>query len=360
MKTFVTGGTGFIGNQVVRRLLERGHDVTCLVRSPAKAAGLSDMGAAVVQGDITDRESMREGMTGADVVFHIAAWYEVGLPPSDEERMEQINVGGTENVLGLAVELGIPRIVYTSTVGVLGDTYGRVVDETYKRGSAFDSAYDRSKYQAHQMAERYIAQGAPIIVVMPASVYGPGDHSVIAEFLRLQLRGLLPAIFGADTGFTFVHVEDVAEGHVLAAEKGEIGQAYVLAGDVMTAGDALQLTARLAGIAAPLVQLDSRWVAPLVPLAEWVERFVALPLLFSSETLRSTGRTWWVTSAKAERGLGYTHRSVEEGMAETVLWEAERLRAKPGLMQMRIVLVLAAVGGLLSLGLLLRRRETLK
>jgi hypothetical protein len=143
----------------------------------------------------------------------------------------------------------------------------------------------------------------------------------------------------------------------LAAEKGEIGQSYVLAGDVMTAGDALQLTARLAGIPAPLVQLNSRWVAPLVPLVEWLERFVALPLLFSSETLRSTGRTWWVTSAKAERSLGYTHRSVEEGMAETVLWEAERLRSEPGVLQMRIVLVLAAVMSLLSLGLLLRRRK---
>jgi dihydroflavonol-4-reductase len=183
---------------------------------------------------------------------------------------------------------------------------------------------------------------------------------VIGEFLRLQLRGLLPAVFGADTGFTFVHVEDVAEGHVLAAEKGEAGQAYVLAGEVMTAGDMLQLTSRLAGIAAPLVQLDSRWVAPLIPLAEWLEQFVALPLLFSSETLRSTGRTWWVTSAKAERGLGYTHRSVEEGMAETVLWEAERLRAKRGLMQMPIVLVLAAVAGLFGLSLLLRRRKNVQ
>lgn len=357
MKAFVTGGTGFIGRRVVQRLVERGYEVTCLVRSPEKAADLHEIGATLVQGDITARETMREGMTGADVVFHIAAWYEVGLPPSAQERMEQINVGGTKSVLGLAVELGIPKVVYTSTVGVLGDTHGLVVDETYQRDSAFDSAYDRTKYQAHQVAERYIAQGAPVIIVMPAGVYGPDDHSTIGTFLRFQLRRLLLIMPGADTGFSFVHVDDVAEGHVLAAEKGQVGQSYILGGDVMTAGDLLQLTARMAGLPAPLLLLNSSLVAPLRPLTEWLEGFAALPPLLSSETLRSMGRTWWVNSAKAEQELGYTHRVIEEGMAETVLWEVAQLRDQPAVIQTKRVLALGAVALFLGLALLRRRRR---
>jgi dihydroflavonol-4-reductase len=357
MKAFVTGGTGFIGQRVVRRLIGRGDDVTCLVRRPEKAAALKELGATIVQGDITDRESMREGMVGADIVFHIAAWYQVGLPPSATEQMEQINVGGTENVLGLAVELGVPRIVYTSTATVLGDTRCMVVDETFERDSPFCSAYDRTKHQAHQLAERYISQGAPAIIVMPAGVYGPGDHSMIGIFLRLLLRRMLPVMPGADTGHSFVHVDDVAEGHLAAAERGQIGQSYILGGDVMTLGDMLQVVARLAGVSAPWLLLDSALVTPLRPLGSWGERLVTLPPLLSSEMLRMTGCTWWFTSAKAERQLGYAHRSVEEGMAETVLWEAARLRGQPPLLSPRTQWALTAAALTLSVSLLRGRRR---
>jgi dihydroflavonol-4-reductase len=356
MKAFVTGGTGFIGNRLAKQLRERDYDVICLVRKPERADELKELGATLVQGDITDKASMRDGMAGADVVFHVSGWYEVGLSPSAQERMEQINVSGTENVLGLATELDIPKIVYTSTTGVLGDTRGQVVDETHERDSPFDSAYDRTKYEAHQIAERYIFEGAPIIIVMPTQVYGPGDHSVVATYLRLLLRRSLPVVVAAETGFTLVHVDDLARGHILAAEKGEIGQSYLLGGDVMTVGEALQLAARLAGVPPPYLLLSSRWADPLVPLAERLEGRVTLPATLSPETLRSMGTTWWVTSAKAERELGYTHRTLEEGMAETVLWEMDRMGSPPLLVQPRMMLVLAVAAGVLSLGLLWKRR----
>jgi len=358
MKAFVTGGTGFIGRPVVQCLLERGYDVTCLVRRPENAPDLRDRGVTIVRGDITHRESMRQGMMGADVVFHCAGWYEIGLSPSDAERMERINVDGTENVLGLAVELAVPKIVYTSTTAVLGDTYSVVVDETHQRDSPFNSAYDRTKYQAHQVAERYIAQQAPVVIVMPAGVYGPGDHSAIGTFLRLLLRRMVPFMPSADTGFSFVYVDDVAEGHVLAAEKGQVGQSYALGGDIMTVGDAMQAVARLAGVPAPLLLLDSRLLVPLRPLVTWLERFVPLPSLFSSEMLNTLGSTWWVTSAKAERELGYTHRPIEEGMAETVTWEVAQHRGQPAVLQSR---TLALTMATLVLGLLLlrgRRKHT--
>lgn len=356
MKAFVTGGTGFIGRRVVQRLIEKGHDVTCLVRSPDHAARLRELGATLAQGDVTDQASMRSCMSGADVVLHIAGWYEIGLPPGADERMERINVGGTENVLGLAVELGIPKIVYTSTVGVLGDTHGIVVDETYQRESEFQSAYDRTKYQAHQVAERYIAQGAPVIIVMPAAVYGPGDTRMLSTLWQLLLRRMLPVLPGADGGFSFVHADDVAQGHVLALERGQVGESYILGGDVMTTGDAIQIVARLAGVPSPLLLLNANWLTPWQALASWLEQRVVLPPLLSSEVMRSLGSTWMVTSAKAERELGYTHRSFEEGMAETITWEAAQLHGRltfaPG-RQTKALLALATV--VLTLGVILRR-----
>jgi hypothetical protein len=194
MKAFVTGGTGFIGQQVVRKLLARHYAVYALARSAASAQTLAALGCTIVQGDITDVESMREGMAGSDVVFHIAAWYKVGSP--DWLQAEAINVGGTRNVLRLAHELGVPRIIYTSTIAVFGDTQGQLVDETFYQGGPFLSEYDRTKWLAHyKVAVPLIEKGAPIIIVMPGMVYGPGDTSSLAEMMRLFYRGL-PALPG--------------------------------------------------------------------------------------------------------------------------------------------------------------------
>jgi nucleoside-diphosphate-sugar epimerase len=355
MKAFVTGGTGFIGRRVVQQLIDRDYDVTCLVRSLERAADLQELGVTLVKGDITAPETMRQGMAGADVVFHCAGWYEVGLPPGAAPRMERINVDGTENVLDLAVALDVPRIVYTSTATALGNTYNFVVDETHRRDSPFYSAYDRTKHEAHQVAQRHIAQGAPVIIVMPPGVYGPGDHSLVATLLRLMLRRMLPVLPGADTGMTFVYVDDVAVGHVLAAEKGQVGQSYILGGDVLTIGDSSQIIARLAGVPAPLLFVGSRWLAPLRPIARGLERWVTLPSLLSSETLSALGHTWWYSGAKAEQELGYTHRAIEEGMAETVLFEADRLRRESTPIKPQAIAMGSLAAALLLLTLIVKR-----
>jgi dihydroflavonol-4-reductase len=357
MKAFVTGGTGFIGKHIVERLVMHGYAVTCLVRQPHKADELRKLGATITPGDITDRESMRKGMTGADIVFHCAGWYEIGVSRHAAELMEKVNVSGTENALGLAVELGIPKIVYTSTTAVFGNTYGIVVDESYQRNSPFESAYDRTKYQAHAVAEHHIAQGAPIIIVMPAGVYGPGDHSMVATMVRLLLRRMVPILPGADTGHSFVYVEDVAEGHVLAAEKGRIGQSYILGGDVLTLGDVLQVVGRLAGVPAPFLYAGASIVAPLKPIVALLEKFMALPPMMSTETLSFLGTTWWVSSKKAEQELGYTHRSIEEGMAETVSHEVVLLHNQPAFMQTHFLLILAGLTLWLGMVLIRARRR---
>jgi dihydroflavonol-4-reductase len=356
MKAFVTGGTGFIGRRLVQKLIERGYDITCLVRTMDTAMDLQEEGVTLVQGDITDKESMRQPMSGADVVFHCAAWYELGIPAKLEAQMERVNVGGTENVLEMAVELDIPKIVYTSTAILLGDTHSRVVDETYRRDSPFQGVYDRSKFEAHQVAERMIYRGAPVVIGMPSQVYGPGDHSMVATLWRLVLNRLMMVVPAANTGFSFVHVEDVAEGLALAAEKGQIGESYILGGEVMTLGDAVQLVARLAGLPAPLILMDSKWLAPLKPLIAFLDRVMPLPSLLNPEVLNVLGITYWFTSAKAEQTLGYRYRSAEEGFAETVIWEIERKRRQPAAVDARAIGVVAATLSFV-LGLVLMRRR---
>jgi nucleoside-diphosphate-sugar epimerase len=147
MRYFVTGATGFIGGRVARRLVEAGHQVVALVRTPAKANELRDGGVELVAGDITDRESMRHPMTGVDGVFHIAAWYKVGA--RDKHAAQRINVEGTRNVLELMRDLKIPKGVYTSTLAVFGDTHGQIVDENYRYDGPHLSEYDRTKWAAH-------------------------------------------------------------------------------------------------------------------------------------------------------------------------------------------------------------------
>ena len=321
MKAFVTGGTGFIGRHLIAKLVARGYEVVALVRSEAGAVLLTDLGAQVVQGDILDVASMRAGMEGSDVVFHLAAWYKLG--GNDWMDAEAINVGGTRKVLRLAVELGIPKIVYTSTVAVFGDTHGRLVDESYRQNGPFLTEYDRTKWLAHyKVALPLIEKGAPIVIVMPGGVYGPGDTSVIAETMRLFYQGL-PAVPGADTVFTYAHVDDVAEGHILAAEKGETGESYILAGPAIPLGEMVDFWGYLLERKPPLLRIPSRMVRPFAPLMGGLQPALGLPSAFSREATASLGVTYMARSDKARAQLGWTTRPLQTGMLETFAWIAK-------------------------------------
>ena len=168
MKYFLTGATGFIGGRVARQLREAGHDVVAVVRDPARARDLADLGIAIPRGDVTDKESMRAPMTGVDGVFHIAGWYRVGV--RDKSDGEKINIQGTRNVLELVRELSIPKAVYTSTLAVNSDTHGWLVDETYRYDGPHLSEYDRTKWAAHRLAEQFIAAGLPLVIVQPGVI----------------------------------------------------------------------------------------------------------------------------------------------------------------------------------------------
>lgn len=358
MKAFVTGGTGFIGRQVIRQLVRRGYQVHALARSDRGATLLRDIGATVFPGDITDRESMREGMRGCDIVFHIAAVYE--FSPAALAQAEVVNVGGTRNVLELAVELEIPKIIYTSTLAVFGDTQGELPDETYYTEGPFPTEYDRTKWKAHyEVAVPLIEQGAPIIIVMPGAVYGPGDTSWLANLMRLFYRGLLPALPGPESVLTYAHVEDIAEGHILAAEKGRVGESYILAGPAVPLGEMVEFWSQLTGKPGPSFRVPARVARGLAPVAGRVQPVLSLPDMFSGAIIGTLGATYAGRSDKARAELGWRPRPLQAGMKETFEWIAATEPADAGIREKQVAkgLVMTAVG-LFGLWLWRRRRSS--
>jgi nucleoside-diphosphate-sugar epimerase len=326
MRAYVTGGSGFIGRHVVKKLRDRDYEVVALARSVESAALLRELGAEVAFGDITDMGSLRESMSGADVVFHLAAQVKIGN--ANREQMEVVNVGGTRKVLRVAQELGIPRIVYTSTVGVFGDTGGKLVDESYFQEGPFLSEYDRTKWLAHyKVAQPLLEKGAPIIIVMPGVAYGPGDNSLIGEMMRLFYRGF-PVVPGPETVVTYAHVEDIAEGHILAAEKGKIEETYILTGPAIPFGEMMDFWAQLTGKPAPRVRVPASLVRASRPVTNVAGKFTDLNAAFSSESAAIAGATYMASSDKARTELGWQTRALQTGMLETFDWIAttENLR----------------------------------
>ena len=225
MKSFVTGGAGFLGSAVVSRLLARGDDVVALARSDAAATQLTRLGARPVRGDITDAPTLDQLLTDVDLMFHIAGDYRVGIKESEHEEMFRTNVDGTTIILSAAIAAAVSKIVYVSTVGVFGNTRGKVVDETYERPDRdFLSYYDATKYMAHRVAVARAAAGAPLVIVQPGAVYGPGDHSELGVQIDQAARGKYTIRAFPELGFTMSYLDDVADGILLAQTKGHAGR----------------------------------------------------------------------------------------------------------------------------------------
>jgi nucleoside-diphosphate-sugar epimerase len=319
MRAFVTGGTGFIGGRVVRRLRDRGDAVVALVRSPAGATDLAALGCELVEGDLTSLDAIRRGVQGCDAAFHIAAVYKVGIPASQREAMHEANVSGTENVLDAAAEANVKKIVYVSTVGVFGDTHGEIVDERFRReGERFLSCYEETKYRSHQVALDRISKGAPILIVQPGGVYGPGDHSELGNIIEQTRTGKLKMLMFPETGFNLVHVDDVAEGILLAHDRGKIGESYVLGGEISTMGDLIRKVADLTGRDAPSRTMPVSLMKMAIPIGPVVGKMMGFPPNLR-ELIRSSDHvTYWATDEKARRELGYTPRSMDTGLRQTL------------------------------------------
>jgi nucleoside-diphosphate-sugar epimerase len=325
MKYLVTGATGFIGGRLVRLLRQGGHQITALVRDPAQAEVLADLGVTLARGDVTDRESMRAPMQGVDGLFHVAGWYKIGTRDKAEGRM--VNVLGTRNVLELMQELRIPKGVYTSTLAVNSDTHGLPADESYRYSGRHLSEYDRTKAEAHRIAEQFIARGLPLVIVMPGLVYGPGDSSITRNTLVNYLQRRLPLV-PRKTAFSWAHVEDIAQAHRLAMEKGRPGETFIVCGPTHTFIEALQMANTLTGIPLPRIASPLLLKALSVPMG-MLERLFPLPPHYTAEGLRVTaGVTYIGDDAKARRELGYCPRPLEAGLRETLEHEMRLLGMK--------------------------------
>jgi len=332
MRYFVTGATGFIGGRVARQLIEAGHEVIALARPSSQSTELERLGITVAKGDITDKESMREPMRGADGVFHLAAWYKVGV--RDTSQSEVINVQGTRNVLELVKELQISKAVYTSTVAVFSDTEGRAVDESYRHDGPWLSHYDRTKWKAHyEVAEPMMKRGLPLVIVQPGLVYGPGDTSPVRDTFIQYLQGRLPMI-PQKTAFCWSHVDDTARGHLLAMEKGNTGESYIIAGPIYTFQEAFEIAERITGIKAPRLKASPAMMRAMSKVMGVVGAVVPLPETYSAESLRVVaGVTYIGSNEKARQELGFNPRPLEEGLRETLLYEMELLGIREGAAQ---------------------------
>lgn len=323
MKYFLTGATGFVGGSLAKQLRNAGHEVIAIVRNPDKAGDLKTIGVTVVRGDITDKDSMRNAMKGCDGVYHVAGWYKVGV--KDKTPGYQINVQGTRNVLELMRELNIPKGVYTSTLAINSDTHGAAVDETYHFNGKHISEYDKTKAEAHQIAEQFIKEGLPLVIVMPGLIYGPDGTSMSDGALRLYLQKKLPMI-PSKSAYSWAHVDDIAHAHILGMEKAKPGSKYIIAGSSHTFSDGLSIAKKITGIKKPMV------VPPVMLritafFSSLVEGVIKLPEMYNSEALRvQAGTTYLGDNSKAKKELGYNPRTLEVGLKETLEYEMERLK----------------------------------
>ncbi|MDQ2940723.1 MAG: NAD-dependent epimerase/dehydratase family protein [Chloroflexota bacterium] len=316
MRAFVTGAGGFIGLALVRRLRQRGDEVHALVRSTVRADILEGLGCQLHEGDLASVAQLREQMAGCDAVFHLAGIYRVGIPAAERPAMYTANVAGTANVLDAAVASGAARVIYVSTINAFGDTRRRVVDETYRRPEPprYVSYYDETKHLAHLLVEARIAAGAPVLIVLPGGVYGPGDHSAIGAVMRQAAGGRLRVVTFPDLGMNMVHVDDVAAGITLAGDRGRIGEAYVLGGEVTTLGQIVRKAAVSGGKRPPRVIVPSWLVRALATPAGLIGPLLGNRTNLGELISASDGVTYWASDAKARRELGYEPRNLETGL----------------------------------------------
>lgn len=333
----VTGATGFIGANLVQRLVERGHTVRGLVRPGSDRRGLADVADwEPVEGDVTDAASIEAALRGCDWCFHVAASYHLWL--HDYAPMFAANVDGTRTVIEAAGAAGCSRIVYTSTVGCLGlprEEQGRWVptDETAPASEAqTGNPYKRSKWQAEQVALEWVGRGLPIVIVNPSAPVGPRDvkptptGKVILDFLNGQLPAYL------DTGLNWVHVGDVAAGHILAAERGKVGERYILghAEGNWTMRQTLEVLAELSGLSAPWVRVPYGVALAAAHVSEALAVLTGRPPKAPVAGVRMARYKMWFNPAKAIRELGLPQTPPREAFQAAIQWFRENGYVRKG------------------------------
>jgi dihydroflavonol-4-reductase len=320
MKALVTGATGFVGAAVARALLKRQWQVRALARKGSDRRNLRGLDVEVCEGDLGDVDSLARAVEGCEALFHVAADYRLGAP--DPAQLYRTNVEGTRNILDAAHRAGVRRVVYTSSVATIGiPADGTPGDE--RTPNSLDNMighYKRSKYLAEDVAREAARAGVSIIIVSPSTPVGPGDvkPTPTGQLVLDAAAGRMPAY--VDTGLNIVHVDDVAEGHMLAYERGKTGERYILGGQDMSLREILGVIARLVGRAPPRLRLPYGVVLPIAYLAEGVAKVSGRSGRITLEGVRMSRKRMFFSSAKAARELGYGARPAAQGFEDAIRW----------------------------------------
>jgi len=322
MKTLLTGATGFVGAAVLRRLVEAGYSVRALVRPNSDRRNLSGVDCETITGDLAEPESLKGAVRGCEAVFHVAADYRLWVV--DREKMHRINIRGTVDLLRIAAAAGVSRIVYTSSVATLRLLEGGVSADETSHAELTDmiGTYKQSKFLAEEEVKRLVAQmEIPVIIVKPTAPFGPRDikPTPTGRMVVEAASGRMPAY--VRSGLNVVHVDDVATGHVLAYEKGKVGETYILGGENWTLQRILETVAEFTGHAAPRICLPHWVVTPVAHIVEGITRLrgSAEPMI-TVDGVRMARKLMYFSSEKARNNLGYSPRPAVEALRDEIEW----------------------------------------
>ena len=316
----VTGATGLVGSAVTRALLQAGHRVRVLVRPNSNRRNLADLSVEIAEGALEDTRSVACAVAGCRFVYHVAADYRIWVP--DPAPMFRANVVGTRDLLMAALEAGVERVVYTSSVATLGLVPDGSADETTpSRAEDMIGPYKRSKFEAEEVARELARERSlPVVIVNPSTPVGPGDikPTPTGRLILEAARGQMPAF--VDTGLNIVHVDDVAAGHLAAAERGRIGERYILGGENMSLAEILAEVSREVGRRPPRLQVPHAMLFPVAFGAEVAARITGREPFVTLDGVRMSRKKMYFTSDKASRELHYKPRPAREAIADAVRW----------------------------------------
>ena len=322
MTTLVTGATGFVGSAVARRLIGRGEEVRALVRPRSEQGNIEGLDVEIVRGDLRDPSSLAPAVAGCDALYHLAADYRLWTPRPQE--IYSTNVDGTRNLMRVAGEAGVRRIVYTSSTATLGHSRGGVPadEETPVTLEDMIGPYKRSKFLAEAEVRRLARdEKLPVVIVNPSTPVGPRDikPTPTGRMIVQAAGGKIPAY--VDTGLNIVHVDDVAEGHLLAFEHGKTGERYILGGEDLTLKEILTEIAMICGRRPPLLRLPPSAVLPFAAAAEaWARLRGGHEPMVTRDSVRMSRHKMYFSAEKAKRALSYAHRPAKDALMDAVAW----------------------------------------
>ena len=322
MTTLVTGSTGFLGSAILRQLLKKGHNVRALVRQNSDRRNHDGLKVETVYGDLTDQASLLNALKNCDSLFHAAADYRLWVPNPPE--IYHHNVNGTRNLMTAAAQCGIKRIIYTSSVATLGINKDESPADEITPVSLDDMIghYKRSKFLAEREVDKLVKkERLPVIIVNPSTPVGPRDikPTPTGRMILDAVTGKIPLY--VNTGLNIVHVDDVAQGHLLAFDKGEIGERYILGGEDMSLHKILFEISKITGNSPPRFQVPHNLILPIAYIAQWLAGIMqGKDPLVTVDGVRLAKKKMYFSTAKAKRELGYNPRPAKEAIKDAVAW----------------------------------------